>query len=348
MPLEKIKLPPGFKISVFAERIPDARSMARSPSGTIFVGSRDAGNVYALPDANKDGKPDQVITIARGLNMPNGVAFLDGSLYVAEIHRVIKFENIEANLQRHKSPVIVNDSFPNETAHGWKYIAFGPDGLLYVPVGMPCNICVRQDSKFGTIMRMQKDGKGLEVFASGVRNSVGFDWHPETKELWFTDNGRDWLGDNLPPDELNRAERKGMNFGFPFRYGANVPDPEYGRRAPDNIQFIQPAQNLGPHVAALGMLFYTGKMFPAQYKNQIFIAEHGSWNRSSKIGYRIMLVNLKGNLPTSYTVFAEGWKQGENVWGRPVAFLPMPDGSLLVSDDHANAIYRISYEGDGK
>lgn len=319
--------------------------MTLSPSGTIFVGTRDEGNVYALPDTNKDGKPDKVVTIARGLNMPNGVAFRDGSLYVAEIHRVLKFENIETDLAHHKSPVVVNDSFPDESAHGWKYIAFGPDGLLYIPVGVPCNICLSRDPKFGTMMRMQKDGSKLEIFSSGLRNSVGFDWHPETKELWFTDNGRDYLGDNLPPDELNRAEKAGMNFGFPYRYGNNVPDPEYGKRAPANMQFTQPAQNLGPHVAALGMLFYTGKMFPAQYKNQILIAEHGSWNRSHKIGYRIMLVNLKGNQPTSYTVFAEGWKQGEDVWGRPVALLQMPDGSVLVSDDHSGTIYRITYEG---
>lgn len=344
LPLEKIKLPPGFKISIFAQKIRDARSLASSPNGTVFVGTREEGAVYALPDSNKDGKPDKVITIARGLNMPNGVAFRDGALYVAEVHRVLKFENIESSLERHAAPVVVNDSFPTETGHGWKYIAFGPDGLLYVPVGVPCNICVSKDPRFGTMMRMQKDGSKLEIFATGLRNSVGFDWHPETKELWFTDNGRDMLGDNFPPDELNRAPKPGMNFGFPYRNGNNVADPEFGKRAP-NVEFTPPAQCLGPHVASLGMHFYTGKMFPPQYRNQIFIAEHGSWNRRNKIGYRIMLVNLKGNQPTSYTVFAEGWLQGESPWGRPVALLQMPDGSLLVSDDQAGAIYRISYEG---
>ncbi len=345
LPLEKIKLPPGFKISIFAQNIRDARSLALSPNGTVYVGTREEGAVYALPDANKDGKPDKVIIIARGLNMPNGVAFRDGALYVAEVHRVLKIENIESSLERHAAPVVVNDRFPNETAHGWKYIAFGPDGLLYVPVGVPCNICISKDPKFGTMMRMGKDGSKLEIFATGLRNSVGFDWHPETKELWFTDNGRDMLGDNFPPDELNRAPKPGMNFGFPYRNGNNVADPEFGKRAP-NVEFTPPAQCLGPHVASLGMHFYTGKMFPSQYRNQIFIAEHGSWNRRNKIGYRIMLVNLKGNQPTSYTVFAEGWLQGESPWGRPVALLQMPDGSLLVSDDHAGAIYRISYEGE--
>lgn len=344
LPLEQVKLPPGFKISIFAEKVRGARSMDLSPQGTLFVGTRDEGNVYALPDANHDGKPDKVITIARGLNMPNGVAFRDGDLYVAEIHRVIKFANIESNLARPAMPVVVSNNFPNETAHGWKYIAFGPDGLLYVPVGVPCNICISKDPKFGTMMRMQKDGSKLEIYATGLRNSVGFDWHPTTKELWFTDNGRDWLGDNIPPDELNRAERNGLNFGFPYRYGNNIPDPEYGNRAP-KVEFTQPVQCLGPHVAALGMHFYTGKMFPAQYQNQIFIAEHGSWNRSQKIGYRIMLVKLNGNQSASYTVFANGWLQGERAWGRPVALFQMPDGSLLVSDDQAGAIYKITYEG---
>jgi glucose/arabinose dehydrogenase len=237
----------------------------------------------------------------------------------------------------------VYDKFPTDRHHGWKFIRFGPDGMLYVPVGAPCNICLREeDPRYASITRMRPDGSGLEVFAHGVRNTVGFDWHPETKELWFTDNGRDWMGDDLPPDELNRAPQQGLHFGYPFFHGSSIPDPEFskGRNAAD---YIEPVQNLGPHVAALGMRFYTGKMFPSEYHHQIFIAEHGSWNRSQKIGYRVMLVRLDGNHATSYEVFAEGWLEGDAVWGRPVDVEVLPDGSLLISDDHAGAIYRITY-----
>ncbi|MCS7082602.1 MAG: sorbosone dehydrogenase family protein [Bacteroidetes bacterium] len=342
LPLERIKLPSGFVISVFADNLPNARSMVLSPRGILFVGTRTAGRVYAVVDENRDGRADRVYTIAQGLNMPNGVAFRDGSLYVAEVNRILRFDNIENRLENPPQPVVVTDKLPSDRHHGWKFIAFGPDGKLYVPVGAPCNICEREDP-YATILRMDPDGSNVEVFARGVRNTVGFDWHPVTRELWFTDNGRDWMGDDLPPDELNRAPGPGLHFGYPYCHGRNISDPEYGRRRPCSA-FVPPVQELGPHVAALGMRFYTGSLFPAEYRNQIFIAEHGSWNRSTPIGYRLTLVRLEGNRAVSYEVFAEGWLGPDgSVWGRPVDVLVMPDGSLLVSDDHAGAIYRITY-----
>ncbi|MCZ6623318.1 MAG: sorbosone dehydrogenase family protein [Deltaproteobacteria bacterium] len=341
--LEKIKLPPGFEISIYAKHVPNARSMTLSPHGTLFVGTRKAGNVYAIVDRNKDHKADEVITLAQGLNMPNGVAFRDGALYVAEVNRVLRFENIENRLNNPPHPIVVNDSFPNDTHHGWKFIRFGPDGMLYVPVGAPCNICEPEERRYAVIMRMKPDGTGLEPFARGVRNTVGFDWHRETKELWFTDNGRDWLGDDLPPDELNHAPRQGLHFGYPYCHGGTISDPKFGDKR-SCAEFKPPAQNLGPHVASLGMRFYTGAMFPRQYQGQIFIAEHGSWNRSTPIGYRVSLVRLENSKAVSYEVFAEGWLRSGETWGRPVDVLVMPDGALLVSDDYAGAIYRISYK----
>lgn len=339
--LGMIKLPQHFEISLYAANVPDARSMTLSPDGVVFVGSRTAGKVYALVDRKKQNKTDAVITIAKGLNMPNGVAFSDGSLYVAEEHRVIRYDDIEKRLDKPPLPVVVNGTFPKEPRHGWKFMRLGPDGFLYVPVGAPCNVC-ESDPRFATIMRMKPNGDGLEIFASGVRNTVGFDWHPDTKELWFTDNGRDWMGDNMPPDELNCAPRAGLHFGFPYCHGKNIKDPKYSAGKSCDI-FTPPAMELGPHVAPLGMRFYTGSMFPEEYRNQILIAEHGSWNRSVPIGYRITLVRLKGNNAVKYDTFADGWLQGGNTWGRPVDLLVMPDGAVLVSDDRANAVYRISY-----
>lgn len=337
-----ITLPAGFSIAVYAGNVPGARSMALGAKGTLFVGTRDEGKVYAVIDRNGDHKADEVITIAGGLRMPNGVAFRNGSLYVAEVSRVLRYDNIEERLKNPPRPVTVNASFPDKSHHGWKFIRFGPDGKLYVPVGAPCNVCEEKDPRFATIMRMDPDGSHLEIFAGGVRNTVGFDWHPRTGELWFTDNGRDWLGDDLPPDELNRAPRAGLHFGFPYWHGHNIPDPEFGeKRSRDRI--VPPEKELGPHVASLGMRFYTGAMFPESYRNQIFIAEHGSWNRSERIGYRITLVRLKENRAVSYETFAEGWLRNGKVWGRPVDLQVMPDGGMLVSDDKAGAIYRISY-----
>lgn len=342
LPLHKIKLPAGFKIELYADKVKGARSMALSPEGTLFVGTRD-DKVYAITDANKDFIGDEVITIAEGLNSPNGVAFKDGSLYVAEISRILRFDDIEKNLENPPKPVVVYSNYPDDDHHGWKFIAFGPDEKLYVPVGAPCNICKSEDPVYATITRLNKDGSGFEIFAEGIRNTVGFDWHPQTGELWFTDNGGDRLGDNIPPDELNHAPEKGIHFGYPYCHGGDYPDPDYGKQFPCG-RFAPPAQKLGPHVAALGMRFYTGEMFPGEYKNQIFIAEHGSWNRSVPIGYRVTMVELEGNKAVSYRAFAEGWLDDNGDWGRPVDVQQLYDGSLLVSDDKADVIYRISYK----
>ena len=342
LPVETVKLPAGFEIHVFASDVPGARSMTLSPGGTLFVGTRGEGVVYAIPSAARGPTAERPRIIARRLNSPNGVAFRDRALYVAEVNRILRYDDIEARLGQPPAPVVVSDRFPRDRAHGWKFIAFGPDGWLYVPVGAPCNICEPPTPLHQTITRLRPDGSGLEAFARGVRNSVGFDWDPASKTLWFTDNGRDWLGDDQPPDELNHASRAGMNFGFPYCHGKGIADPEHGRKHACS-EFTAPAIELGPHVAALGMRFYTGGMFPPEYRQQIFIAEHGSWNRSTPIGYRVSLVRLDGERAVKYEVFAEGWLRNGRPWGRPVDVLVMPDGALLVSDDHAGAIYRISY-----
>jgi glucose/arabinose dehydrogenase len=339
--LDKIKLPPGFKIHVFAE-IPNARSLTWGSKGTLFVGNMGGSKVYAAVDKNKDGVADKVYTIASGLNTPCGVAFKNGSLYVAEISRILRFDNIEDRLENPPAYKVVYDKLPTEGHHGWKFIAFGPDNKLYVPIGAPCNVC-EVDAIHACITRMNADGSAFEVYSKGIRNTVGFAWHPQTKELWFTDNGRDNMGDNMPADELNTASKKGMHFGFPYCHQGNTLDPQYGE-GKSCSDYTPPAMNLGPHVAALGMRFYTGKTFPSEYHNQIFIAEHGSWNRSQPIGYRVMLVKLNGNKPVSYTPFASGWLQDNGkVSGRPVDVEIAPDGALLVSDDKKGVIYRISY-----
>ncbi len=342
--LDLITLPPGFEISIFAQNVPGARSLEWTPNNTLFVGTRQAGVVYALRDDNSDGVADGVLTIDSGLYQPNGVAFKDGALYVAEITRILRYDNIEQNLNNPPQPVVVLGNLP-DAHHGWKFLRFGPDGMLYSQIGAPCNICSSDDPRYATIFRFNPDGTGFEIYASGVRNTVGFDWHPETGELWFTDNGRDEMGDDVPVDELNTAPKKGMHFGFPFCHEGDVPDPQFGRLAGCE-EFTPPALKLGPHVAALGMRFYTGEQFPEEYLNQIFIAEHGSWNRSVPIGYRITLARMNDDGTLSYEVFAEGWLQGRNAWGRPVDIEQLPDGSILVSDDYAGAIYRIQYVGE--
>ena len=337
-----IDLPPGFSIRLYAEGLPNARSMALGPDGTLFVGTRTNGAVYAVLDHDQDYVADEVLTLLKGMNMPNGVAVRDGALYLAEVDRVLRYDNVEENLRELPDPAIVNDDFPGERHHGWKFIRFGPDGKLYVPVGAPCNVCEIENSEFGTIMRMNADGSDLEIYAEGIRNSVGFDWDPISGDLWFTDNGQDSLGDDLPPDELNRAFEQGLHFGFPYCHGGSIADPKYGdERSCD--EFTAPAQALGPHVAPLGIRFYTGTQFPAEYANQIFVAEHGSSSRSELIGYRIMLVRVENGEALSYEPFAEGWLNDGRPWGRPVDLQVMPDGSLLVSDDFAGSIYRISY-----
>lgn len=335
--LSQIHLPPGFSIEVLV-KAPGARSMTFSPAGTLFIGTREKGCVYAYQGS-------KLYTLGTGLDMPNGVAFHDGSLFVAENSRVVRFDDIEKHLSDPPRPKVVNDTFPHDRSHGWKFMKFGPDGWLYVPVGAPGNIgdWSEKDPRYASIMRMKPDGSGLEVFAHGIRNTVGFDWNPANKDLWFTDNGRDMLGDDLPPDELNRAPKAGMHFGYPYFHGGDIPDPKYAGTHKAS-EFTPPEQKLGAHVASLGMRFYTGSMFPAEYRNSIFIAEHGSWNRSSKSGYRVTHVRLKDGHPVSYKPFAYGWLQGEQSWGRPVDVQVAPDGALLVSDDDAGQIYRISYK----
>ena len=276
--------------------------------------------------------------------MPVGVALREGSLYVSAVSRILRFDAIGKHLDNPPEPVVVKGDLPTEKHHGWKFIAFSPDDWLYVPVGAPCNVCEGDPERFATILRMKPDGSQTQTFAKGVRNTVGFDWHPITRSLWFTDNGRDMLGDDLPPDELNHAPRAGMHFGFPYCHGGTIPDPEFGGKR-SCAEFTAPTQALGAHVAALGMRFYTGKQFPEIYRHQVFIAEHGSWNRSKKSGYRVSLVTLQGERAVSYAPFISGWLQGETAWGRPADVLVLADGSILISDDLAGAIYRVTYAG---
>jgi glucose/arabinose dehydrogenase len=341
LPLDKLKLPPGFSIELLA-RVPNARQMALGDGRVLYVGSASEGKVYAL-ELDGSYRAGPVRVIAHGLHLPVGVAYRDGSLFVSAVSRILRFDDIGQRLANTPPAVVINDDLPTDAHHGWKFIAFGPDGWLYVPVGAPCNICEPDPNRYASILRMKPDGSQLETFARGVRNSVGFDWQPGTHELWFTDNGRDMLGDDSPPDELNHAPRPGMHFGYPYCHGGSLPDPEYGEKHACS-EFTGPAQALGPHVAALGMRFYTGTQFPQTYRGQIFIAEHGSWNRAKKIGYRVTIVRLQGQRAVAYEPFITGWLQGDTAWGRPADVLVLPDGSLLISDDHAGAIYRVRYE----
>jgi glucose/arabinose dehydrogenase len=339
-----LRLPPGFSIELYSSEVPNARSLALGAKGTVFVSSRKDNKVYALVDKNGDHRVDAVHVVATGLDTPNGIAYRAGSLYIAQVRRLLRLDGIDDRLDHPPQPVVLTDALPDKEHHGWRYIRFGPDGWLYIPVGAPCNVCLRDEPIFSTIARIHPDGTGLEVFARGVRNSVGFDWHPETKELWFTENGRDELGDDLPPDELNRAGRAGLHFGYPHCHAGVITDPEYGKDHPCT-EFEPPAQKLGAHAAALGMRFYTGKMFPAEYRGAIFLAEHGSWNRSKKQGYRVAVVKLRGNEAASYEPFISGWldESKDTVTGRPVDVEQLEDGSLLVSDDWRGAVYRVSY-----
>ena len=340
--LDKIKLPPGFSISIYAE-VPNARSMTLSESGVLYVGNRSEDKVYAVTDENNDGKADKVYVVASGLNSPNGVAFKNGHLYIATISNILKLENIEANLANPPKPKIIFDKYPEDQHHGWKFIAFGPDGKLYVPVGAPCNICKSEKPVYASITRINDDGTGLEIFANGIRNSVGFSWHPITKQLWFTDNGRDLLGNDVPSDELNNAPAAGMHFGYPYCHQGDTPDTEFGK-GKNCSDYTAPVEKLGAHVASLGLRFYTGTMFGVEYKNQIFIAEHGSWNRTEPVGYRIVTVKLDSTGKSmGSNIFVEGWLQPDGkVLGRPVDLAIMQDGSMLISDDYSSVIYRVT------
>ena len=341
LPIERLKLPPGFRIEVVSDDVPSAREMALSPKGILYVGSMD-GHVYALE--LRDGQAVAKHVIASGLEMPVGVAWHDGALYVSAVSKIVRFDAIDDHLGDPPTAVVVTEALPTERHHGWKFIAFGPDGKLYVPQGAPCNVCLADRDRYAMIGRMNADGSHYETISRGVRNTVGFAWHPTTHELWFTDNGRDLMGDDVPDDKLNRAPRAGMDFGFPFCHGGDVSDPEFGKGHACG-EFTPPVAKLGAHVASLGMRFYTGAMFPPDYRNNIFIAEHGSWNRSKKVGYRVVRVTVNADGSNArQEVLVQGWLMpDESVWGRPADVLPLPDGSLLISDDYAGAIYRVTY-----
>ncbi|MBL7665365.1 MAG: PQQ-dependent sugar dehydrogenase [Bacteriovoracaceae bacterium] len=345
--LSKIKLPENFQINFAAESVSNARSMTLSPTGILYVGTRDEGKVYALIDNNQDGIFEKKYTLAENLNMPNGVAFHDGDLYVAEIHKIRKYAKIESNLSKPGPGEVIYDKLPNISHHGWKYIAIGPDGNLYYPVGAPCNVCLKDGALYSALHRLNLKSKTSTPVAFGIRNTVGFTWHPKTKDLWFTDNGRDLMGDDVPPCEVNRLSFVGEHFGFPFIHGKNISDPLFGTKKPEQLKTTPAEIELGAHVAPLGIKFYTGSQFPSLYNNGMFIAEHGSWNRSKKSGYKITFIKLdpvahKKVLLTE--TFAEGFMLNEKTSGRPVDILIDKDGSMLVSDDYANAIYRITYK----
>jgi glucose/arabinose dehydrogenase len=339
LPIAKLKLPPGFNIEVYAAGMANARSLALGDKGTVFVGSRLVDKVYGIE--NKDGKR-QVKVIASGLYRPNGVAFKDGTLYIAELSKVSKIDKVEDNLDSPPKPTLIYDKLPKDEAHGWKFIAIGPDNKLYVPVGQPGNV-VLHDEDHGQIRRMNLDGTGAEVYVRGVRNTVGFDWNPENKQMYFTDNGRDWLSETVPEDELNRVTKQGEHFGAPYCLQGNIIDQELGW-GKDCKDYTAPVGLMGPHVAALGMRFYTGNMFPKSYKNAIIIARHGSWNKTNKQGGDVVVVKLnKDGTVKSMEPLITGFLQDNKYVGRPVDVMQLKDGSMLVSDDWNGAVYRITY-----
>ena len=343
---ETLSVPAGFDIEIYADDVDGARQMALGDTGIVYVGSRRPGKIHAVIDHNGDQRADEIVEIASGLNLPSGLAYREGDLYVAEVHRVLRFAGIDSNFRDKPEPEVVIDNLPDERSHGWKYLKFGPDGKLYLPVGMPCNICEAEDPRFGTILAFEPDGSEPEFVARGVRNSVGFDFQPGTGALWFTDNGRDYLGDDRPPDELNRVDKRGAHFGFPYIHGGDIPDPEFGK-GKDPKDYVAPVWRFGAHVAALGMTFYTGDMFPQTCRQRILVAQHGSWNRSTKVGYRVMMLTVRDNEVIRAEPFVSGWlAKNEAVSGRPVDVMQMPDGSVLISDDQGDAIYRVSYRGE--
>jgi glucose/arabinose dehydrogenase len=344
LPINDLKAPKGFKLEVYASGMPNARSLALSDKGTVFVGSRLQDKVYAI--TNKDGKR-QVHVLVSGLYRPNGVAYKNGTLYIAELSQISKIEHVDDQIDKSPKPVVIYNNLPKDEAHGWKFLAIGPDNKLYFEVGQPGNN-VLHDKDHGQLRRINLDGSGAEVIAYGIRNTVGFDWNPKTKDLYFTDNGRDWLSEDLPNDKLNRLTKVGQDFGEPYCHQGNIPDIEFGW-GHDCKDYVPPVALLGPHAAALGMRFYTGTMFPAEYRDQIFVARHGSWNRTVKFGGDIALVKLnKDGSVKSVEPFITGFIQNNNYVGRPVDVMNMPDGSLLISDDWNGAVYRLTYESGKK
>ena len=345
LPIDTLKVPAGFKVEVWADGVPEARSLALGDKGTVFVSNRISKNVYAVVDRNGQR---EVKTLFKGMNAPNGVVFSKGTLYVAERNRITAYEGIEDRLDNPpEARVVVDNLDPTmQPGHFWKFMAMGPDGKLYFNIGSPQNITMPTYMQ-AAIMRVDPKTGVLENYAQGVRNSVGFDWNPKTRQLWFTEHGRDWLGDDSPSDELNVATKAGQHFGFPYCHQGDTPDPDYGKNRSCK-EFAPPAAKLGTHVAPLGMRFYTGKMFPAEYQGNIFIARHGSWNRTTKQGYDVIRVVVDGkNKVVKTEPFLTGFLTNDKgdppMWGRPVDILQMPDGALLVSDDYNGIIYRVSY-----
>ncbi|MFN8606585.1 MAG: PQQ-dependent sugar dehydrogenase [Vulcanimicrobiota bacterium] len=333
--LKQIQLPSGFHLELYA-RVPGARHMAMAPNGTLFVGTTN-DKVFAVTPQRK------VETLASGLNSPNGVAFADGSLYICEINRLSRISGVLSKLASKPALEAINASLPDKRWHGYRVLRFGPDHRLYVGIGAPLNVGEVKDP-FGTLCRFSPDFKGLEVVQRGIRNSMGFDWNPQDGCLWFSDNGRDMLGDDLPPEELNRAPRPQQHYGFPYRFGQNMPDPEWGSKMPADLKPVPPAGAMQAHMAPLGLRFYRGSMFPGQYRNCIFLASHGSWNRSSPVGYCLILGRPDSQGGVHTEIFAKGWLSGTQVSGRPVDVQELPDGSLAISDDYAGCIYRLSYK----
>jgi glucose/arabinose dehydrogenase len=342
--LGQLTLPVGFKISIYADDVPNARSLSLGDNGTVFVGTRQQGDVYALQDKDNDGIAERRYVIASGLYMPNGVAFRNGDLYVAETHRILKFAAIEQHLDSPPKPQVVYEGLPSDKHHGWKYLRFGPDGKLYSAVGAPCNICVPEKPIYTSLFRVNPDGSQFETLAQGIRNTVGFDWNPESGTLFFTDNGRDHLGDDVPPDELNSWTAKGQHFGYPFCHGGTLLDPEFGK-GKNCKDYRAPEWRIKAHMAPLGMRFYTGSQFPKRYQNHLFVAQHGSWNRSKPHGYRVALIKFANGHPVKEQSFINGWLTAdEKTLGRPVDILQMPKGNLLISDDTLGVVYNVTYK----
>jgi glucose/arabinose dehydrogenase len=339
LPVNRLKLPPRFKIEVYASGVPDARSLRVGDRGTVFAGTSLLDKVYAV--ASRNGRAE-VKVVASGLYRPNGLAFKDGTLYIAELSQISKIERVEDNLDDPAPPIVIYDDLPKDEANGRRFVGIGPDNRLYVTIGLPCNNCIAPDA-YGQIRRINLDGSGAEVLAHGLRNSLGFDWHPVTRDLYFSDNGRDWFSEELPHDELNRVTRLGQHFGAPYCYGGDVPDQEFGWGRSCS-EFVPPVAKMGPHAAVLGMRFYTGNMFPPDYKDAIFVARHGSWNKTVKTGGDVVAVKLnKDGSVRSIEPFLGGFISDNNYLGRPVDVAMMKDGSLLVSDDWNGAIYRVTY-----
>lgn len=342
--LKQLHVPEGFSISIYADHLPNARSLALADNGVVFVGTGREGKVYAVQDSNNDGIAEQRYVLAENLDMPNGVAYKNGALYVAAISRILRYDDIISHLSNPPEPAVVYHQFPTDKHHGWKYLRFGPDNKLYTAVGAPCNICEPQQDIYTSLVRLNPDGSNMEILARGIRNTVGFDWQPGTDALFFNENGRDYLGDDQPPDELNQWTAKGEHFGYPYCHGGDIPDPELAGDKKCN-QFKPPVWKYKAHIAPLGMRFYQGEQFPALYRNQLLVAQHGSWNRTEPQGYRVVMIKFNpARQPIAEEDFISGWltKDGD-VLGRPVDILTLPDGSVLVSDDKLGVIYKVAY-----